>query len=118
VKTRTDQTDGQIEAQVSEKYAKFRSGDLSGPETDQTDQTDAGTRMVSEGAHGGNGHDDDLTILPFLDRRHEVCAQCLAGGPDDPPTAPVTAKNGETVYVHERGCLKFWKRDHGNGACP
>jgi Protein of unknown function (DUF3631) len=72
----------------------------------------------------GGGHamtspavlDGDLTIPAFLDRRHEVCAQCLAGGPDDPPTVAVTARNGETVYVHERGCLKFWKKDLGNGA--
>jgi putative DNA primase/helicase len=71
-------------------------------------------------AHGGNGHDslaDDGTIPEFLDRRHEVCAQCLAGRPDDPPTVAVTARNGETVYVHERGCLRFWEKDHGNGAC-
>jgi Protein of unknown function (DUF3631) len=75
-----------------------------------------------EGAHGGKRHgsagDDDLTIPAFLDRRQKVCAQCGAGRSDDPPTAAVTAKNGGTVYVHERGCLKFWKRDHGNGACP
>jgi hypothetical protein len=51
-------------------------------------------------------------------RTREVCAQCLASRPDEPPTVAVTARNGETVYVHERGCLKFWKRDHGNGACP
>ena len=25
----------------------------------------------------------------------------------------VTAKNGGTVYVHERGCLRFWKKEHG-----
>jgi hypothetical protein len=67
-------------------------------------------------ARGGNGHDsvaDDGTIPAFLDRRHEVCAQCLAGRPDDPPTVAVTARNGETVYVHERGCLRFWEGAHG-----
>jgi hypothetical protein len=74
------------------------------------------TTASGDGAYGGNGRDDDLTIPAFLDRRHEVCAQCLAGRPDDPPTVAVTAKNGETVYVHERGCLRFWKKDHGNGA--
>jgi hypothetical protein len=25
----------------------------------------------------------------------------------------VTARNGETVYVHERGCLRFWEGAHG-----
>jgi hypothetical protein len=50
------------------------------------------------------------------DLNHEVCAQCGAGRPDDPPTVAVTAKNGRTVYVHERGCLRSWKKEHGDGA--
>lgn len=42
-----------------------------------------------------------------------LCAQCGAGRPDDPPTVAVTTRNGETVYVHEHGCLRFWKKEHG-----
>jgi hypothetical protein len=59
----------------------------------------AGSAAAAEPPH------DDLTIPEFLSRLHEVCAQCGAGRPDDPPTVAVTAKNGRTVYVHERGCL-------------
>jgi hypothetical protein len=68
----------------------------------------AGSAAATEPPH------DDLTIPEFLSRLHEVCAQCGAGRPDDPPTVAVTAKNGRTVYVHERGCLRFWKKDHGD----
>jgi hypothetical protein len=25
----------------------------------------------------------------------------------------VTTKSGGTVYVHERGCLRSWKKEHG-----
>jgi hypothetical protein len=56
---------------------------------------------------------DDLTIPAFLDRCAEatrVCAQCGAGRPSDLPTIAVTAKDGRTVYVHEHGCLRFWKK--------
>jgi AAA domain len=42
VKTQTDETDPQIDAQAAEERAILRSGDLSGPETDQTDQTEMG----------------------------------------------------------------------------
>jgi hypothetical protein len=56
-------------------------------------------------------------VADFPGDGRETCAQCGAGRPDDPPTAAVTAKNGQTVYVHERGCLRFWEKDHGNGAC-
>jgi len=61
---------------------------------------------------------DDLTIPAFLDRRAEAnraCAQCGAGWPRDLPTIAVTAKNGMTVYVHEHGCLGFWKQENGTG---
>jgi len=81
-----------------------------------------GHARVSDHRNGGNGTvhsddeaepDDDLTIPQWLDRRHEVCAQCGAGRPDDPPTIAVTAKNGKVVYVHEQ-CLRFWKREHSD----
>jgi hypothetical protein len=95
VKTQTDQTDGQIDAQASEEGTKLRSGDPSGPETDQTDAPD-----------------DDLTIPEFLMRREKVCAQCRAGRPDDQPTVEVRGKYGERLWVHERGCLRFWEKEN------
>jgi hypothetical protein len=61
--------------------------------------------------------DDDLTIPPILDRRAEadrVCAQCGAGGADNLPTVAVTAKDGTAVFVHRRGCLRFWKKDNAS----
>lgn len=71
----------------------------------------------------GTAAPDDLSIPAFLDRRGDrICAQCGAGGPDDQPTIAVTAKNGATVYVHERGCFKVWQREHQSeptkGTCP
>lgn len=78
-----------------------------------------------EGAHASNGQDltggdltgGDLTIPPFLDRRRGalgscVCAQCGAGRPGDQPTIEVTGKNGESLWVHERGCLRFWQKEN------
>jgi hypothetical protein len=100
VKAQTDQTDGQIEAQATEELKASDSDDLSGPETDQT---------------------DDLIIPPFLDRRGEAlgsrfCAQCRAGRPDDQPTIEVMGKNGERLWVHERGCLRFWEKENSKDA--
>ena len=105
VKTRTGQTDGQIEAQATEEPEVSASGDLSGLGTDRTDQTDG---------HKA-GPDDDLTIPPILDRRGEatrICAQCGAGRPDDQPTIKVTGKHGEPLWVHQRGCMKVWEKEH------
>jgi hypothetical protein len=105
VKTQTDQTDGQIEAQATEEHAKLRSGALSGLGTVRTDRTD-GHEAVP---------DDGLTIPPILDRRGEairICAQCGAGRPDDQPTIEIIGKDGELLWVHERGCLKVWEKEN------
>ena len=70
---------------------------------------------IEELRERGDLVDDDLTIPDFLDRRAEadrVCAQCGAGRPDDLPTVAVRATNGETVYVHEHGCLRIWEKEH------
>jgi hypothetical protein len=61
--------------------------------------------------------DDALTIPSFLDRRGEalgsrVCAQCRAGRPDDQPTVEVRGKNCERLWVHARGCLRFWQKEN------
>jgi hypothetical protein len=108
VKCQTDQTDGQIETQVTEESEASDSGDLSDFGTVRTDQTD--------------GHDaapdDDLTIPPILDRRGEairICAQCGALRPDDQPTIKVKGKNGEPLWVHERGCLRSWEKENAKG---
>jgi hypothetical protein len=108
VKTGTDQTDGRIEAQLTEEPEASDSGDLSSLGTDRTDQT---------GSHEATPDDDDLTIPPFLDRRGEalgsrVCAQCGAGRPDDQPTIEIIGKHGEHLWVHERGCLRFWEKEN------
>jgi hypothetical protein len=74
---------------------------------------------LSDRLNGGNGTGGfrcDDGAAPGGDQHHEVCAQCGAGRPDDPPTVAVKAKNGRTVYVHERGCLRFWKKEHGDVA--
>jgi hypothetical protein len=42
VKSQTDQTDGQIGTQVAERKANSGFENLSGPQSDQTDQTEAG----------------------------------------------------------------------------
>jgi hypothetical protein len=109
VKTRTGQTDGQIQTQATEEPEVSVSGDLSGPGTVRTDQAD--------------GHkaapDDDLTFPPILDRRGEairICAQCGAGRPDDQPTIEILGKHGELLWVHERGCLRFWEKEQCEGA--
>lgn len=52
-------------------------------------------------AAGGNGHDDDLTIPSFLDRRHEICAQCAR------PGGVECAYDGETVRLHAH-CQPAW----------
>jgi hypothetical protein len=111
VKTRTGQTDGQIETQATEEPEVSDSGDLSGPGTVRTDQT-AGHKAAPD--------DDYLTIPQFLDRRGKalgsrVCAQCGAGRPDDQPTIQVTGKNGEPLWVHELGCLRFWQKEKLEG---
>jgi hypothetical protein len=105
VKSQTDQTDGQIEAQAIEEHAKSRSGALSGLGTVRTDQTDG---------HDAAPH-DDLIIPPILDRRGEairICAQCGAGRPDDQPTIEIIGKHGEPLWVHQRGCLKVWEKEN------
>jgi len=62
--------------------------------------------------------DDDPPELPaFLDRRAEasrVCAQCGEARLGDLPTVAVTTKDGTIVYVHEHGCLRFWKKENGD----
>ena len=100
-----------------------RSGHRSGDDNQTPEQPDDDLTVLPNGGNGAGGircdtgaapGGDDLTIPQYLDRRSEVCAQCGAGRPDDPPTVAVRAKNGSTVYVHERGCLRFWKKDHGD----
>jgi hypothetical protein len=109
VKTRTGQTDGQIETQVTEEPEVSDSGDPSGLGTVQTDQTDGDNAAP----------DDDLTIPPILDRRGEairICAQCGSGRPDDQPTIEIIGKHGERLWVHERGCLRFWEEENAKNA--
>ena len=74
-----------------------------------------GDSLDDIGACSGGFRCDD-GAAPGGDQHHEVCAQCGAGRPDDPPTVAVRAKDGRTVYVHERGCLRFWKKEHGDVA--
>jgi hypothetical protein len=82
----------------------------------------ASYRKLRKPAYGpiGDSLDDFGGALPTLpadapdgDRLTTLlCAQCGAGRPDDPPTVAVTTRNGRTVYVHEHGCLRFWKKEH------
>jgi len=103
VKPRTGQTDGQIETQATDEPEVSVSGALSGLGTDRTDQTD-----VQEAPPV-----DDLTIPPILDgEATRICAQCGAGRPDDQPTIKVTGKHGEPLWVHQRGCLRFWEEEN------
>ena len=103
LKTRTGHTDRQIETQATEESEVSDSGDLSGLGTDRTDQTD-----VQEAPPV-----DDLTIPPILDgEATRICAQCGAGRPDDQPTIKVTGKHGEPLWVHQRGCMKVWEKEH------
>jgi hypothetical protein len=88
-KSQTDQTDGQIGAQATEEKAKSDFKNLSGPETDRTDQT------------------DDLSIPPCLDRRPR-CAQCN-GRPDG--TEQSYRHQGALVWLHKE-CRRFWLREN------
>jgi hypothetical protein len=102
-----------------EKPASHRQKDS---RTDKNPQTD--DEACSGHPAGGNGtggfrsdvEDAFEDIPPSLDRRTQaVCAQCGAGGPGDLPTVAVTAQDGTTVYVHEHGCFRFWKKENGTG---
>jgi AAA domain len=119
VKTRTDQTDGQIEAQAAEEAEKSDSENLSDLQTDQTDQTDGRMLTDVKAAHeelrlrGEATAADDLSIPEWLLRRDALrpCAQCGAGRPDDQPT--VCLKDGDRlIWLHERGCHRFWLKEH------
>ena len=71
---------------------------------------------LSDQPNGGNGTGEfrcDVVDVPDGDAlTTPTCAQCGAGRPGDLPTVPVTAENGTTGYVHEHGCLRFWKKEH------
>jgi hypothetical protein len=94
VKSETDRTDRQIGAQATEERAKLITGDLSDPETDQTDNTQHAPCLTAEPP------DDDLTIPPILDRRNEPpCAQCGRPGGTDCAYDGITTR----LHAHERG---------------
>jgi len=84
VKSRTDQTDGQIGTQGAEGKANSDFANLSDPQTDRTD--------------------DDLTIPECLDQRPR-CAQCN-GRPDGSERSLTIEDN--TIWLHPE-CQRFFR---------